>query len=386
MERFIIESEEVNYNECNECHMKRRPSKKNQQICIICYQAKLLYKQSGNETIDEFIKYTQINFIQESSRMKFISYDRFKNIEFIKEGGFSKIYKATWIDGPHSWNEEKEDFEYKEPNIIVALKQLNNSENILLEELKENYITKSKDFYNIEWNKKLKILRNIAVGLKHLHNKGIIHRDLHSGNILCENDDDVVISDLGISKSAMGSTNDNESVYGIIPYMAPEILQRKKYTICSDIYSFGMIMWELMTGKLPFEDQTIDVGLMSKICYDGLLPPITANAPKGYIELMQECWNSDPIKRPEAANILNERLRDMLSEEVSNPTEIIKPTDIAPIDNPKSKQLSNEIFTSSSKELEPLYPKKRMIENNLIEDTNCGYCYKTKANEFDIKM
>ncbi|POG77932.1 hypothetical protein GLOIN_2v1853170, partial [Rhizophagus irregularis DAOM 181602=DAOM 197198] len=110
MERFIIESEEVNYNECNECHMKRRPSKKNQQICIICYQAKLLYKQSGNETIDEFIKYTQINFIQESSRMKFISYDRFKNIEFIKEGGFSKIYKATWIDGPHSWNEEKEDF------------------------------------------------------------------------------------------------------------------------------------------------------------------------------------------------------------------------------------------------------------------------------------
>ncbi|POG77933.1 hypothetical protein GLOIN_2v1542764 [Rhizophagus irregularis DAOM 181602=DAOM 197198] len=142
-----------------------------------------------------------------------------------------------------------------------------------------------------------------------------------------------------------------------------------------------MIMWELMTGKLPFEDQTIDVGLMSKICYDGLLPPITANAPKGYIELMQECWNSDPIKRPEAANILNERLRDMLSEEVSNPTEIIKPTDIAPIDNPKSKQLSNEIFTSK-----PLYPKKRMIENNLIEDTNCGYCYKTKANEFDIKM
>ncbi|CAB5361121.1 unnamed protein product [Rhizophagus irregularis] len=190
--------------------------------------------------------------------MKFISYDRFKNREFIKEGGFSKIYKATWIDGPHSWNEEKEDFEYKEPNIIVALKQLNNSENILLEELKELLM--------------------------------------------------IYIAD------------------------------------------------------------------------------INTNAPKGYIELMQECWNSDPIKRPEAANILNERLRDMLSEEVSNPTEIIKPTDIAPIDNPKSKQLSNEIFTSSSKELEPLYPKKRMIENNLIEDTNCGYCYKTRANKFDIKM
>ena len=130
--------------------------------------------------------------------------------------------------------------------------------------------------------------------------------------------------------------------------MAPEILQRKEYTICSDIYSFGMIMWELMTGRLPFEDQTNDVGLMSKICYDGLLPPITTNAPKDYIELMQECWNSDPIKRPEAANIY-EKLRDILNEEDINPTEIIKSTDIAPIDNPKSKQLSKE--TIGSKEL-----------------------------------
>ncbi|PKY15032.1 HCP-like protein [Rhizophagus irregularis] len=137
MKKFIIELEEENYNECYECHMRRRPSKNNQQICVICYQAKLLYKQSGNEIIDEFIKYTQINFIQESSRMKFISYDRFKSIEFIKAGGFSKIYKATWIDGPHSWNEEKEDFEYEDPNIIVALKQLNNSENISFKELKE---------------------------------------------------------------------------------------------------------------------------------------------------------------------------------------------------------------------------------------------------------
>jgi serine/threonine protein kinase len=105
-------------------------------------------------------------------------------------------------------------------------------------------------------------------------------------------------------------------------------------------------MWELMTGRLPFEDQTIDVGLVSKICYDGLLPPITANAPKDYIELMQKCWNSDPIKRPKAVNI-NKKLYDILQEEVSNPTEI---TGIAPIDdNPKSKQISNE--TISSKEL-----------------------------------
>src|SRR3989337_2157642 len=63
----------------------------------------------------------------------------------------------------------------------------------------------SKNFCNIEWNKKLIILKHIAEGLDYIHNQKIIHRDLHSGNILCENDD-VVISDLGISKSAMEST------------------------------------------------------------------------------------------------------------------------------------------------------------------------------------
>src|ERR1044071_5105992 len=79
-----------------------------------------------------------------------------------------------------------------------------------------NYITKN--FYNIEWNKKLKILIHIAEGLGHLHNQKIIHRDLHSKNILCENENDVIISDLGISRSAMESTNDNER-FGIISYM-----------------------------------------------------------------------------------------------------------------------------------------------------------------------
>ena len=86
------------------------------------------------------------------------------------------------------------------------------------------YISKSNDFYSIAWDKKLKILKHIAEGLDYLHGRNIIHRDLHIGNILCENEDDVVISDLGISKSAMESTDDNKC-YGIISYMAPEILQ-----------------------------------------------------------------------------------------------------------------------------------------------------------------
>src|SRR5687768_13921248 len=145
----------------------------------------------------------------------------------------------------------------------------------------KDYITKN--FYNIKWNEKLEILKNIIVGLNHLHNQKIIHRDFHCGNILYENEVDVVISDLGISKSSISSIDDDDDeIYGIISYMAPEILQRKKYTMASDIYSFGMIMWELITGRMPFWDQNDDVELIVKIC-NNIRPPIITNTPEGYI-------------------------------------------------------------------------------------------------------
>jgi len=186
----------------------------------------------------------------------------------------------------------------------------------------KHYITKN--FYNINWNTKLKILKNIIKGLDHIHHQKIIHRDFHSGNILYENEDDMVISDLGISKSAMESTDDNE-IYGIISYMAPEIWQRRKYTIASDIYSFGMIMWELMTGRMPFWDQNNDMELIIRIC-ENFRPPIIENSPKGYNELMQECWNSDLHKRP-TSSYINEKLLNMINAEEENPTEIIKSLD-----------------------------------------------------------
>ncbi|CAI2186897.1 18246_t:CDS:2, partial [Funneliformis geosporum] len=154
----------------------------------------------------------------------------------------------------------------------------------------------ARTFYDINWSKKLGHLLNITYGLNMIHKKGIIHRDFHSGNILI--DEFSKICDLGLNKSATKAEDDE--TYGIIPYLAPEILHGQHYTRDSDIYSLGMIMWEVMTGRRPFWDRVHDVELIIQIC-DGLRPPIdNMNAPEGYVQLIKECWNPNPNKRPTA--------------------------------------------------------------------------------------
>ncbi|CAB4436912.1 unnamed protein product [Rhizophagus irregularis] len=332
------------------------------------------------------------------------AYDQFKNIEFIAEGGFSKIYKAIWVDGPISeYLTSSNNTIVRNNDYTVVLKKLDNSKNITSKELNEfkvyyqilsngssynvikyfgitqDPITKdmmiimpyyssgdlihylSNNFYNVSWITKLFQLYYTISGLLLIHRAKIIHRDLHSGNILFDNYY-AFIGDLGISRSATDLNNDNEK-YGIIPYMAPEIFQGQKYTEASDIYK-----------------------LIIKIC-DGLRPPIVTNAPEGYIELMKECWHSDPEKRPTADNIFWKINKMCDNESDINQTKIIESSDIGPVttNNPdaiyKSRPLSRMIQSamslrnSRSQTIDPFYyyqknTDKRKFEDDSVEDSN----------------
>jgi len=112
-------------------------------------------------------------------------------------------------------------------------------------------------------------------------------------------------------------------------------------------------MWEYMTGRRPFWDRVHDTNLIIDIC-DGLRPPIgDINTPDGYIELMKECWNPDPIKRPTAEYILGE-IDKMVKNERKNPTNLGETSDIGLIttNNPgaiyKSRPLSGMINSAMS--------------------------------------
>jgi serine/threonine protein kinase len=108
------------------------------------------------------------------------------------------------------------------------------------------------------------------------------------------------IENLSLCESA--KQNSQSKVYGALPYMAPEFLEKKNYTMESDIYSFGVLMSFISTGQPPFNDIPHDEYLAMKIC-KGVRPGFSNNTPKFYIELAFKSMDANPDKRPTAEEI-----------------------------------------------------------------------------------
>src|SRR4051812_24642471 len=90
---------------------------------------------------------------------------------------------------------------------------------------------------------------------------------------------------------------DKTSIYGVMPYVASEVLIGKPYTQAADIYSFGMIMYYVATGRLPFADHAHNEFLAINISH-GMRPEKEPGTPKCYIDLMNKYWDPNPDNRP----------------------------------------------------------------------------------------
>ncbi|PKC60914.1 kinase-like protein [Rhizophagus irregularis] len=93
-----------------------------------------------------------------------------------------------------------------------------------------------------------------------------------------------------------------DGTFGVLPYVSPELLRGKPLTTAADIYSFGMIMWELAFGRKPFNDRAHNLELATDII-NGLRPEIIEEIPECYLKLMKSCWDSDPFMRPSAEKL-----------------------------------------------------------------------------------
>ncbi|CAI2178290.1 15688_t:CDS:2 [Funneliformis geosporum] len=125
-----------------------------------------------------------------------------------------------------------------------------------------------------------------GIGLKEIHKKGLIHRDLHIGNILNHGIGLTYITDLGLCQPV--NEADKDKIYGVLPYVAPEVLRRKPYTRAADIYSFGIVAYEILSGFPPYYEYAHDEFLATKIC-QGLRPNFTIKIPQLLEDLIKRC-------------------------------------------------------------------------------------------------
>src|SRR5437763_1503463 len=156
-----------------------------------------------------------------------------------------------------------------------------------------NYMKK-----RLNWVNKLDILRHVLYGLTDIHIRGLVHRDLHPGNLLHYRRT-ISVSDLGLCRP-VDDINESEEIFGVLPFIAPEVLNGEPYTKASDVYSIGIIMWFLTSGQYPFSDREYDLFLASEIYEEPhpLRPNVLEGTPPDYEKLMKECWDADPNKRP----------------------------------------------------------------------------------------
>ncbi|RHZ51616.1 hypothetical protein Glove_476g3 [Diversispora epigaea] len=157
------------------------------------------------------------------------------------------------------------------------------------------------NFNNINWKQKLHNLYSLSERLMRIHRLDIVHQDFHPGNILSLNfKGNLLISDFGLSKLIGANPNNPEkkNIVGVLPYIAPEVLSGdEEYTKAADVYSFGIVAYEIVTGFPPYPDMPHDKDLAMKIC-NGLRPKIPFHTLKLITRMIMRCWDARVTHRP----------------------------------------------------------------------------------------
>ncbi|PKC55822.1 kinase-like protein [Rhizophagus irregularis] len=301
---------------------------------------------SENSNIDNLIQQCQMETLILNRIVEWIPYNNLQNINYLTKGGFSEIYTADWTDGRYNKWDSKEKQLKRLGSQSVILKKLENVESanrswfeesrthlsisnkyslvvgcfgltknpsngnymLVMRRLDINLREYLQQNHNkLKWKERIQIIKNITSSLFEIHQENVIHRDLHSGNILYGTISQLFkLSDFGFCGPADKPLN---SIYGNLPYIAPEVICGKETSFASDIYSIGMLMWEISSGQPPFINFENDCELALKII-NGMRPKVVPGTPIEYKELMEQCWDADPEKRPDI-DTLNYKIQEI---------------------------------------------------------------------------
>nr|XP_039274070.1 mitogen-activated protein kinase kinase kinase 9-like [Styela clava] len=294
---------------------------------------------------------TEEIFSPEESLLKRIDFQDLQLNEIIGVGGFGKVYHGFWGNKEVAIKAAKvdpdEDIKSTIKNVVkearlfsllshtniislegVCLKQPNLC--IVLEYAQggaiNRFLTRRKlpPQILVDW------ALQIAVGMNYLHNEAdthIIHRDLKSSNVLIKeqilpNDDlsnkTMKITDFGLAREMYKTTK--MSAAGTYAWMAPEVIKSSTFSKASDVWSYGVLLWELLTGEQPYKG--IDgLAVAYGVAVNKLTLPVPSTCPQPFKELLERCWNSNSHERPSFRTILTDLETIAESEFITVPTD-----------------------------------------------------------------
>jgi serine/threonine protein kinase len=153
--------------------------------------------------------------------------------------------------------------------------------------------------------------RGIATGMAFLHQHNVAHRDLKSSNILFDKTMMPKICDFAFSKHSDRGASEEEmakrvqfsSSVGTPQWMAPEVLRGEAYTLSADVWSFGVVLWEILARCAPYRGLT-SYAVTYKVSTEALCPVPAEQWPKMWSQLMQDCWAQESARRPAFATIV----------------------------------------------------------------------------------
>lgn len=285
--------------------------------------------------------------ISMSKKQQYFDLSNFEQDEFIGKGGFSEVYKIKELNtglvlaakiSLHRLDRNTKEIKElrtrisREVNIIsrlrhpCVLKFLGYSPIDFNQESKPIIITQYYSNGTLEniislqrqnlapnsWDdtKKLINIYGIASGVSYLHAHDILHRDLKPQNILEDENLFPKIADFGLAqvshqKQDCTTYQPNNRTMGTTIYIAPEIWKKNAYSTAGDVYSFSLIVYEIMTKEVPFKGFDQDK-IFDEILQNHARPRFKCMIPSSYRRLIERCWNDDPLERPTFDEILTE--------------------------------------------------------------------------------
>lgn len=218
----------------------------------------------------------------------------------------------------------------------------------------------------INWRESLHFSMQIAKALEHAHSRGIVHRDIKPHNIMILKDGSVKVADFGIARIASSQSTLTREALGSVHYISPEQAKGGRVDNRADLYSLGVVMYQMLTGKPPYDGET-PVAVAIQHINGNLLPPCQLNSsiPKGLEQIILKSMEVELDKRYDSAT---DMLRDM-EEFRKNPAIIFgaaaQPEVAAPVRRTAKNLAEQKAGYAPSREQRTQPAKKKSENNNL---------------------